>query len=151
VVGESPAEGVLGPGTAFEGLLTFRGAMRIEGRLSGDVRAEGRLVIGPEAQVRARVQVDELVVAGLLVGDVVASRRVEIQESARLEGSVQTPSLQVAEGGVLDGQLITGSAAQAGPGANPDEAGCAAPGALPAAPGAPAESLSKATQPPETA
>ena len=32
---------VLASGTEFEGLLSFRGAARVDGKLSGDVVAEG--------------------------------------------------------------------------------------------------------------
>jgi cytoskeletal protein CcmA (bactofilin family) len=94
---------VLGPGTEFEGLLCFRGAARIDGTLSGEVVAEGCLVIGEGARVRARIEVDELIVGGELEGEIHARKRVELLNTARVVGSLRCPRLAVAEGGILEG------------------------------------------------
>ena len=110
-VGDTPR---LGPGTSFNGLLTFEGTLRVEGQLAGSVVAEdGALVIGPTARVRARIEVAELVLAGSLVGDVIASRRVELLPGAELEGNVTSPLLAIAEGGRIAGRCITGASASA--------------------------------------
>jgi cytoskeletal protein CcmA (bactofilin family) len=95
---------VLGPGTEFEGLLSFRGAARVDGKLSGDVVAEGCLVIGEGARVRARIEVDELIVGGELEGEIHARKRVELLDTARVVGSLRCPRLSVAEGGILEGR-----------------------------------------------
>jgi cytoskeletal protein CcmA (bactofilin family) len=95
---------VLGPGTQFEGLLCFRGAARIDGKLSGDVVAEGCLVIGEGACVRARIEVDELIVGGELEGEIHARKRVELLHTARVVGSLRCPRLAVAEGGIFEGR-----------------------------------------------
>jgi cytoskeletal protein CcmA (bactofilin family) len=95
---------VLRPGTEFEGLLSFRGAARVDGKLSGDVVAEGCLVIGEGARVRARIEVDELIVGGELEGEIYARKRIELLNTARVVGSLRCPRLAVAEGGVLEGR-----------------------------------------------
>ena len=95
---------VLAQGTEFEGLLSFRGSARVDGKFSGDVVAEGCLVIGEGAQVRARIEVDELIVGGELEGEIHARKRVELLKTARVVGSVRSPRLAVAEGGVLEGR-----------------------------------------------
>ena len=107
--GDSPR---LGPGTSFDGLLTFEGSLRIEGRLAGSVfAADGALLIGPAARVRARIEVAELVLAGSLIGDVIARRRVELLPGAELEGNVTSPLLAIADGGRIVGRCITGDRA----------------------------------------
>lgn len=95
---------VLASGAEFEGLLSFRGAARVDGKLSGDVVAEGCLVIGEGAQVRARIEVDELNVGGDLEGEIHARKRVELLNTARVVGSLRCPRLAVAEGGILEGR-----------------------------------------------
>ncbi|HVS09736.1 MAG TPA: polymer-forming cytoskeletal protein [Planctomycetota bacterium] len=121
------AEGatVLGPGTEFEGLLTFRGELRVEGVLAGEVTAQGRLVIAPGARVRARVSVDELVLGGEFQGDVDARQRVELLATGRLAGTVHAPRLCVQDGARLDGRCRTGPQAAvpaAPPGPKPPRA-----------------------------
>jgi len=95
---------VLAPGAEFEGLLFFRGAARIDGMLSGDVVAEGCLVIGEGAHVRARIEVDELIVGGKIEGEIHARRRVELLRTARVMGSLRCPRLTIADGGILEGR-----------------------------------------------
>lgn len=112
--GAAGAGTLLGPGTAFEGLLTFRGGARVDGELSGRVEADGTLVLGPTARVRARIEVDELILAGHLDGDVIARRRVAIGAGARLVGSVTTPLLRVEDGAHLEGLCRTGPGAISG-------------------------------------
>jgi cytoskeletal protein CcmA (bactofilin family) len=102
----------LGVGTSFDGILSFEGALRIDGELAGSVYAnEGVLFVGPQARVRARVEVDELVLAGALVGDVIAHRRVELLPGAELEGNVTSPLLAIADGGRIAGRCVTGARA----------------------------------------
>ena len=101
-------EALLGPGTHFEGLITFRGRARLEGQMSGEIAGHGLLVLGAGAIARARVEVDELVVAGEIEGDVCARQRVELLASGCIRGDVATPRLVIAEGGRLLGRCTTG-------------------------------------------
>ena len=103
---------VLGPGTRFEGLLTFSGRARVDGSLTGEIAGHGVLVLGPGARAEARVEVDELIVAGEIEGDVRARRRVELLATGCIRGDVETPRLVIAEGGRLLGRCTTGPAAR---------------------------------------
>lgn len=104
----------LGPGTRFDGVLSFEGTLRIEGQLAGAVHARtGSLLVGAQARVHARVDVAELVLAGVLVGDVIAQRRVELLPGAQLEGNVTAPLLAIADGGRIAGRCLTGANALA--------------------------------------
>ncbi len=103
---------VLGPGTQFEGLLTFRGRARIDGELTGEIAGHGLLVIGPGARGVARVLVDELVTAGEIEGDVCARQRLELLATGCIRGDVETPRLSIAEGGRLLGRCTTGASAR---------------------------------------
>ena len=103
---------VIGPGTRFEGLLTFRGRARVDGSLSGEIVGHGLLVLGPGARAEAKVEVDELIVAGEIEGDVRARRRIELLASGLIRGDVETPRLVIAEGGRLLGRCTTGPAAR---------------------------------------
>ena len=114
---------LLGPGTAFQGLLTFRGGARVDGELAGEVKAEGTLVLGPSARARCRVEVDELILAGKLEGDVIARRRVALEAGAHLVGSITTPLLRVEDGARLEGSVRTGSAASQALAKGPEAAG----------------------------
>lgn len=110
-IGAGEGTTVLGPGTAFEGLLTFRGRAEVEGQLTGEIMGYGLLVLATGARAKARVEVDELVVAGEIEGDVFARRRVELRAGGCIRGDVETPRLVIADGGRLLGRCTTGPAA----------------------------------------
>lgn len=118
VPGALPAQGrvlsVIPPGASFQGILTWRGAIRVEGSLEGDAVAQGVLEIGPEACVNGNVLVDELVVAGTLEGDALATRRIELMPGARVVGDLRAPILVVADGCSLKGSLHSGAQPAAG-------------------------------------
>lgn len=111
----TPSDGArLGPGTSFDGVLSFEGTLHVDGQLAGTVFAQsGALLVGPQARVRAQIEVAELVLAGALVGDVVAHRRVELLPGGELTGNVTSPRLSIADGGRIAGRCLTGPQAVA--------------------------------------
>jgi cytoskeletal protein CcmA (bactofilin family) len=98
---------VIDAGASFEGLLTFRGAARVDGILTGRVVADGCLVIGPRGKVAATVEVDELVVGGEFEGEALARTRVELLSTGRAAGRLRSPSFALAEGCRFDGHWET--------------------------------------------
>jgi cytoskeletal protein CcmA (bactofilin family) len=124
---------VIDAGSTFEGVLTFRGAVRVDGQLTGKIVADGCLVIGPRAKVAATIEVDELVVAGEFEGDATARARLELLASSRATGRLRAPCFALAEGCRFDGSVETlapGAAlepvasrpAETGPGTAPEHA-----------------------------
>lgn len=96
----------LGSDTAYEGKLTFKGTVRIEGRFKGEIISDGTLNVGKDAQVQGTLHVGEMLLSGHFSGDVTAKRRVVLYSSGVLEGTLQTPSLLTEEGGIIEGQII---------------------------------------------
>lgn len=96
------------PGTVFEGLVSFRGAVRIEGTIIGRVIATGTLVIGPRGELRGRVEADDVLVEGRCEGEIAARHRVELRPTARVEGHITAPRMAVADGSLFDGTWQVG-------------------------------------------
>lgn len=95
----------LGSDTVYEGKLSFRGTVRIEGRFTGDIISEGTLNVGKDAQVRGNLAVGELLLSGHFNGDVAVKTRTVIYSSGVLEGNLQTPVLLTEEGAIIEGQV----------------------------------------------
>ena len=94
---------ILGPEAAFDGKLTFQGAVRIDGKFSGEIVTEDVLVVGESAEVTASVNVGSLILNGLLRGNVRAKKAVELHAPARLYGDVETPQLVIHSGVIFEG------------------------------------------------
>ena len=95
-------------GGSFVGLLSFRGEASVLGALQGNIRARGKLRIGPEARVEARIDADEVVIEGLVRGDVFARARVELAATANVEGAIHAPRIQLSDGCSFSGLCESG-------------------------------------------
>lgn len=94
---------ILGKGSAFDGKLTFEGAVRIDGVFSGEIRTDGTLIIGESAQVKAEIEAMTVIIEGEVHGDVTASGLIEIHAPARVYGNLATPSLEIEKGSQFEG------------------------------------------------
>jgi cytoskeletal protein CcmA (bactofilin family) len=104
----SEVESFVSRGAFFEGKLAFRGTIRIDGHLRGDVRGDGTLVVGDTGLVEAGLEVGSLVVLGVVVGPVVAKARVHVAPGGRIEGRISTPRLVVEDGAFVAAKVEMG-------------------------------------------
>ncbi len=93
----------LGEGTQFKGVLSFAGAVRVDGQLEGEIVGDEVLIIGEPGQVHADIEVGTLVVSGRVQGTITAKQRVELLRPSRVSGTIRTPCLVVAEGALFNG------------------------------------------------
>lgn len=102
-INPADAHTILGRESHFNGKLTFDGAVRIDGKFEGEIFTDDLLLIGPGAEVKAKLEVGSVVINGSVEGDVTAKSSVEIKAPGRLSGNVVTPSLIIEKGVVFDG------------------------------------------------
>jgi cytoskeletal protein CcmA (bactofilin family) len=100
---ETDIKAFLGPGTEFQGTLTFEGTIRIDGKVSGEIVSRDTLIVGEEATVEAEINVGVLVARGRIKGNVRAAERIELHETCELVGNITTPKLMIAEGATFQG------------------------------------------------
>ncbi len=100
---ESEIKTFLGQGTEFQGTLTFEGAIRIDGKLSGEVISQDTLIVGEDAEVDAEISVGVLISRGKIKGNVKVSNRLELHDTSELRGNIATPRLLIVEGAVFHG------------------------------------------------
>lgn len=99
---------LMGKGAEYQGKLTFKGAVRIDGRFLGTISSEGKLVLGKDAYVEGTIAVGELEVHGTLQGEITVSQRSLLHETAKVSGSLSTALLAMEEGALLQGELRMG-------------------------------------------
>jgi cytoskeletal protein CcmA (bactofilin family) len=111
----SQINGLIDRGCSVEGKLTFDGTVQINGDFRGDILSDGTLIVGPEARLAARIQIDTIIIEGNVEGTIEAKQRVELRGGATLIGDITAPSLVVVEGAVFQGrsQMLAGGAHEA--------------------------------------
>jgi cytoskeletal protein CcmA (bactofilin family) len=101
---EGLLSGFVGNGTSLTGEASFKGMLRVDGHLSGQVRSEGgTLIVGNNGQVDADIEVAVATIHGTVNGDINASQRLELGRAAKVNGNIQTPSLVIEQGAVFEG------------------------------------------------
>ena len=106
---KSTIDSLIGAETSIAGNVHFKGGLRIDGCVKGDVIAEAddtsMLVISEQAKVEGEVRVAHLLVNGEIVGPVFSSELLELQPKARITGDVYYKALEMHGGAVVSGKL----------------------------------------------
>lgn len=99
----------LGPGSQFEGKLSFDEMVRLDGRFVGEIHSADTLVVGDTAEVEGDIHVGCLVLSGNFKGNIVARQRVELRAPANVQGTIQTPELKIEEKVMFNGEILMAS------------------------------------------
>jgi cytoskeletal protein CcmA (bactofilin family) len=112
---------VVGQGASLEGTVVSTGSLRIDGRVTGKINADGDVVLSSHSQVEADISAQNVTIAGRFKGNIVAKGTAELARGGRVEGNVTSKSLMVAEGAFFSGQSVMDQQAAGGaPGATSD-------------------------------
>lgn len=113
---KSTIDSLIGAATNINGNVHFKGGLRIDGCVKGDVIADGdetsMLVISEHAKVEGEVRVAHLLVNGEVVGPVISSELLELQPKARITGDVHYKALEMHGGAIVTGKLTHDAAGE---------------------------------------
>jgi cytoskeletal protein CcmA (bactofilin family) len=106
---QPPIKSLIAQGTRVEGHVHFEDGLRIDGEVTGDIRALGQgtslLVVSELAKVTGGIHAGHVIINGTVLGPVVATELLELQPKARVEGDVSYLSLEMHQGATISGQL----------------------------------------------
>jgi cytoskeletal protein CcmA (bactofilin family) len=88
----------------FSGTLNFEKPFLIRGKVSGNIDAQGLLVIDDSAVVEADISASRVIIRGSVKGDVQAADKVEITVSGKLTGNISAPEVLMETGCVFNGR-----------------------------------------------
>ena len=106
---KSTIDSLIGMTTTIKGDVGFKGGLRIDGNINGNINAESGepsvLVISEHAKVVGEVRAAHLIVNGEIVGDVHSTELLELQPKARITGNVFYKALEMHGGALVSGKL----------------------------------------------
>jgi len=106
---KSTIDSLIGMSTTIEGNVRFKGGLRIDGHVKGNVIADeesaSMLVISESARVKGEVRVAHLVVNGEIIGPVFSCELLELEPKARITGDVHYKALEMHGGALVSGKL----------------------------------------------
>jgi cytoskeletal protein CcmA (bactofilin family) len=95
---------ILSQNIDFTGILNFDKPFLIRGKLSGEITAQGLLVVDEEAVVEADISAPRVIIRGSVKGDIRATEKVEITVTGKLTGNVTAPEIFMETGCVFNGR-----------------------------------------------
>ncbi len=101
---QSAVRTVLFQDSAVSGKLNYNLPVKIDSRFSGEVKASDLLVLGPNAQVDARISARYLQLEGKLVGKVHVIGCFEIMSGGYFQGEAKAGELKLHPGAVFVGK-----------------------------------------------
>ena len=97
----------LGQDTEFEGNLSFKGMVRIDGRFKGEINTEGTLIVGETAVIDSDIHASNVIISGEVRGHIVAGERIEILSPGKVFGDIEAPSVTINTGVIFEGNCQT--------------------------------------------
>lgn len=101
-------------GSEFEGKLSFKDTVRIDGTFTGEISSDNTLIVGESGQIQATINSVCVVISGLVEGDVIATDQIVLHKTAVVNGNLDAPAITMEEGAQLNGSVRMGKAASAG-------------------------------------
>ena len=102
-------DSIIGRASTVDGSLKFRGGLRVDGRIRGNVEAEpadsGYLFVSRCGRIDGNVRAARVVVGGEIFGNLHVSGMVELQPCARINGDIHYFSLAMQNGALVTGKI----------------------------------------------
>lgn len=92
----------LGQGTKVVGDLSAKTDIRIDGELEGNLKCEGKLILGAKGKVKGHIDCQSAVIEGTINGIIRVKDLLQVKESAKITGEIVTDKLMVQSGAVFN-------------------------------------------------
>jgi len=89
---------VFGRQSLFDGEITTKGSIRVEGEITGTINADGNVFIGETGQIHSDIEGCEVVIGGKVEGDIIARNKLTILKTGILKGDIKAKKLEIEEG-----------------------------------------------------
>lgn len=95
---------IIGEGFIFTGKVQGALAIRIEGKIIGDVNVEGGVILGEKGNIEGNLITKSAVIYGTVNGNV-KSTQLEIKKTGYVNGDITTDTLEIELGAQYNGKL----------------------------------------------
>ncbi len=101
---------LVGKTAKVQGDVEFTGGLHLDGRVAGNVKAEGdptaTLSVSETGSIEGSVEVPTVMLNGSVRGDILARERVVLGATARVQGNVHYGVIEMTLGAEIKGKLV---------------------------------------------
>ncbi|WP_294474971.1 polymer-forming cytoskeletal protein [uncultured Intestinimonas sp.] len=102
---QAKTDTIISKGTVIIGTLKGEGAVKIEGKVEGEIILNGTITVASSGIIKGPVAANVLRVFGNIEGNVTARERLCLEKDGYIQGDVETSALIVEDGGQLNGRI----------------------------------------------
>ncbi|MCC6548835.1 MAG: polymer-forming cytoskeletal protein [Ignavibacteriaceae bacterium] len=89
---------IISPGVEIQGDIVTKGSVRIDGKITGNITAEGSITVGLNGEVRGDIKALSIIIDGKVTGTIYSQERLHLESHADIEGDLFVSKLIVEEG-----------------------------------------------------
>ena len=94
--------------TIIKGDITSKADFRIDGKLEGNVKTSGKVVIGKDGFIKGKVECVNADIEGNFNGELYVTELLALKTSAKIEGTVNVSKLSVEPGATFNASCTMG-------------------------------------------
>lgn len=106
----SNSSNTIGKGTYLEGNVETYGNIRIEGKVTGNIKSKSKIALGPSSQVQGNIISQNADIEGEVKGKLEVAELLVLKATAVINGDISTGKLVVEPGAVFNGSCKMGAA-----------------------------------------
>jgi cytoskeletal protein CcmA (bactofilin family) len=106
----SNSSNTIGKGTYLEGNVETYGNIRIEGKITGNVKSKSKIALGPSSHVQGNITSQNADIEGEVKGRIEVAELLVLKATAVINGDIATGKLVVEPGAVFNGSCKMGAA-----------------------------------------
>ncbi|MBU2573320.1 MAG: polymer-forming cytoskeletal protein [Elusimicrobia bacterium] len=94
---------VIGVEAYFQGTLTAKGSLRIDGRIDGSIVDAKLVTVGKTGKIKGDVSCEICTLSGEVKGNISALDHIEVLGGSKIDGDMRAPRIIIEEGAVFNG------------------------------------------------
>lgn len=106
----SNSSNTIGKGTYLEGNVETYGNIRIEGKVTGNVKSKSKVALGPSSLIEGNVMAQNADLEGEVKGRIEVAELLVLKATAIIHGDIVTGKLVVEPGAIFNGTCKMGAA-----------------------------------------
>lgn len=105
---ESPARNIIGNGTVIKGEIESNGDIRIDGKLIGTLKSNGKIVLGQNGAIEGEIHCKQADLSGFVNGKIFVEELATLKSTSKILGELTTKQLYIEIGATFTGKCEMG-------------------------------------------
>jgi len=94
---------IIGAGTTIKGDIDCNGDMRIDGKVTGNINVQGKIVIGQTGNINGQINCKNSEIEGKVEGKIFVGELLVLKSTAAILGDITTTKLAIEPGATFTG------------------------------------------------